>query len=400
MNAPAQGSLELKARILTEGIAATPAALAGLGREHKEQNHGLFGWDFEDHVGRLLPDDFVLSDGTVVQFRGNSASPFRLDVDGDGLGVYEGEDRLDSASLIPRPRFYSASTSDGVSMVKVAQVGGEDCFFVCYQNYCSHFSKGQQCLFCNLVSTKETYDSVLGKKEVAQIGEVAAAAFSEGNCKHILLTGGCFSAGKEVGLVSDIVGSIGRALKVDTVPGTILPSPTTDPDRIRAYRDSGIGAIGYSMEIWDEAMFRAICPGKSASTSHSQFVSAIGEAVRVFGPGNVYGVLVLGLEARHTFLEGVRALTDLGANVVPFVWSPNPGSQLEGHRAPGWRWYADVMQEAAEVVADVRGAGRHGEPLLPLRRQLAAPRRPAAAGHRLRPPAGSTCLLLAAAPTP
>lgn len=351
LKAPTQRSLELKARILTEGITATPEALAGLGREYKEQNHGLFGWDFEDHVGRLLPDDFVLSDGTVVQFRGNSASPFRLDADWDGLGVYEGEARLDAASLIPRPRFYSASTTDGVPMVKIAQIGGEDCFFVCYQNYCSHFSKGQQCLFCNLVSTKETYDSVLGKKEVAQIGEVAAAAFAEGQCEHILLTGGCFSARKEVGLVSDIVGSIARSLGVDRVPGTILPSPAVDPDRIRAYRDSGIGAIGYSMEIWDEAMFRAICPGKSASTSHAQFASAIGEAVKIFGPGNVYGVFVLGLEPRHTFLEGVRTLADLGANVVPFVWSPNPGSMLEGHRAPSWRWYVEVMQEAAEIVA-------------------------------------------------
>ncbi len=362
MSMPSERSIALKAQILTEGIAATPRALAGLGVAYKEQNHGLFGWDFEDHVGRLLPDDFVLSDGTVVQFRGNSASPFRLDLDGDGLALYRGEERLDFASLIERPRYYQATTSDGVPMVKVAQIGGEDCFFVCYQNYCSHFSRGQQCLFCNLVSTKQTYDSVLTRKEVAQIAEVAAAAFAEGMCNHILLTGGCFSPRKEVEMVAAIVGAIRAALKVDTVPGTILPSPATNPDHIRAYRDAGIGAIGYSMEIWDEALFRAICPGKSGSTSHGEFVAAIGEAVRVFGPGNVYGVFVLGLEPSDTFLEGVRALTGLGANVVPFVWSPNPGSRLYGHRAPSWQWYVDVMQAAAEVVASSgvpSGAANH-----------------------------------------
>jgi len=37
---------------------------------------------------------------------------------------------------------------------------------------------------------------------------------------------------------------------------------------------------------------------------------------------------------------------------VPFVWSPNPGSKLEGHRAPTGQWYTDVALEAAEIVRD------------------------------------------------
>jgi hypothetical protein len=46
-----------------------PEALTGLGHDFKEQNHRLFGWDFEDHTDIDLPDDFTLPDGTVVQFR-------------------------------------------------------------------------------------------------------------------------------------------------------------------------------------------------------------------------------------------------------------------------------------------------------------------------------------------
>lgn len=347
-------TLALKAKLLTEGIAATPSALAGLGIDYKEQNHGLFGWDFEDHVGRLLPDDFVLPDGAVVQFRGNSSSPYRLDVCDGGLALFEGENPVGSVSLIPRPSFYAAATSDGVPMVKVAQIGGEDCLFVCYQNYCSHFANGQQCLFCNLVATKRTYDSVLTHKQVAQIAEVASVAFGERICNHILLTGGCFGRQKEVTTVVEIVSAVRAALKVDTVPGTILPSPATNPDHLRAYREAGIAAIGYSMEIWDEALYHAICPGKASSTSHSDFLAAIKAAVGIFGPGNVYGVFVLGLEPRDTFLDGVRTLTALGANVVPFVWSPNPGSRLDGHRAPSWKWYVELMDEAAEIVANSR----------------------------------------------
>ena len=345
-------TMALKAALLTEGINATAEALDGLGTEFKEQNHGLFGWDFVNHKNLHLPDDFVLADGTVVQFRYNPASPYSMELR-DGVRVIaNGEDAVTQASLIPRPQFYDAVTEGGATMRQIAQVGGEDCFFVCYQNYCAHFSRHEECTFCNLVATKKTYDSVLSRKEIAAIGEVAAAAFAEGMCNHILLTGGCFNHEKEVALVASIVDRIRDSLGTDTVPGTILPSATTEDGDLRRYRDTGIGAIGYSMEIWDEPLFRAICPGKSRTTSHDEFVAAIKRAVGVFGDGNVYAVLVMGLEPRQTFIEGVRALSDIGANIVPFVWSPNPGSKLEGHRAPTGQWFTDVALEAAEIVRD------------------------------------------------
>jgi len=344
--------IRLKAELLVEGINPTAEALHGLGAEFKEQNHGLFGWDFVNHVGTHLPDDFVLTGGTVVQFRYNPSSSYTMELR-DGVRVIaRGDEVLDTATLIRRPRFYDATTESGAVMRRIAQVGGEDCFFVCYQNYCAHFAGNKECAFCNLVPTKKTYHSVLSKKEVRDIGEVAAAAFAEGMCNHILLTGGCFSHQKEIALVASIVESIREALGTDTVPGTILPSATTGEDDLKRYRDTGIGAIGYSMEIWDEAMYRAICPGKSKSTSHDEFFAAIERAVRIFGAGSVYGVLVMGLEPRDSFLEGVKALSGIGANVVPFVWSPNPGSRLEGHRAPTGQWYTEAITEAADIVHD------------------------------------------------
>ena len=68
--------LELKAELLINGVKATDQALQELGTNYKEQNHGLFGWDFEDHPNITLPDDFILPDGTLVQFRRNSHSPY------------------------------------------------------------------------------------------------------------------------------------------------------------------------------------------------------------------------------------------------------------------------------------------------------------------------------------
>ncbi len=116
------------------------------------------------------------------------------------------------------------------------------------------------------------------------------------------------------------------------------------------------------MEIWDEALYRAVCPGKAGGTSHTEFLRSIENAVEVFGEGNVYGVFVMGLEPKDTFLDGVKTLTGMGVNIVPFVWSPNPGSRLAGHRAPSRRWYAEVIREAAALVLEgdgPAGTGNH-----------------------------------------
>jgi len=57
----ANDMIELKASLLVEGIKATKEALLGIGSDYKEQNHGLFGWDMEDHAAEIVLGDKVAS---------------------------------------------------------------------------------------------------------------------------------------------------------------------------------------------------------------------------------------------------------------------------------------------------------------------------------------------------
>jgi hypothetical protein len=343
--------LLLKATLLTEGVQTEPDALRDVGTLYKEQNHGLFGWDFENHVELKTPDDFFLEDGTVVQFRLNRKSPYVIRVQGDHLALVLNGQELSTVRWIKRPAYYDKKTSKGNEMIRIGQVGGADNLFFCYQNYCSHFAKNQQCAFCNLVSTSKVYGSVLRKKDFQEIGEVAQAAWAEGSVRHVNITGGCFNHEAEIRVITDLLTAIREHTGFDRVPGVLLPSPAKG-DAIRSYYDAGITALGYSLEIWNDAYYQAICPGKAATTTHAEFVRLLGDAVKVFGAGNVYAMLVMGLEPRETFLEGVRTITSLGANVQPYVWAANPGSKLSGHRAPFPEWYEDTILEAAQIVVD------------------------------------------------
>ncbi len=348
-----ENNLFLKAALLTEGIRADSESLRDVGTEFKEQNHGLFGWDIENHIDLKVPDDFSLPDGTIVQFRLNSKSPYHVKTLEGRFILHFNDSELCEVNWIERPAYYNAKTTRGNDMIKIGQIGGKDSMFFCYQNYCSYFSGNKQCAFCNLVSTSKVYESVMKKKNLGEIGEVTQAAWSEGAVNHVNITGGCFSPKQEVAVVSELLKSIREHTGLDKVPGVLLPSPAKG-DAIVQYHETGIGALGYSMEIWDEQTYKAICPGKSEFTSHDEFVRSIEKAVKVFGEGNVYGVFVMGLEPKETFLDGVRTLSGIGANVVPFVWSPNPGSKLAGHRAPFAEWYVETILEAAEIVYENR----------------------------------------------
>jgi hypothetical protein len=341
--------LLLKASLLTEGLRASRESLRGVGSLYKEQNHGLFGWDFENHVDVKYPDDFLLPDGTVVQFRLNSRSPYHVESIDGKLAIYFNDRELTDVSWIQRPSYYDMKTSAGNDMIKIGQVGGKDNMFFCYQNYCSHFAKNQQCAFCNLVSTSKTYGSVLRRKGLDDIGEVASAAWKEGAVRHVDITGGCSSPKIEVKVVSELLESIRRHTGFDTIPGVLLPSPAKG-EAIDRYHEAGIAALGYSMEIWDEKYYKAICPGKAESTSHGEFIESVKKAVKVFGEGNVFVMFVMGLEPKETFLEGIRELSSLGVNFAPYIWAPNPGSKLWGHRAPFAEWYAETTLEAADIV--------------------------------------------------
>lgn len=80
--------LLLKAALLTEGVQADKESLRDVGTKYKEQNHGLFGWDFENHVNVKLPDDFCLPNGTIVQFRLNSKSPYHVKTDAHQIKLF------------------------------------------------------------------------------------------------------------------------------------------------------------------------------------------------------------------------------------------------------------------------------------------------------------------------
>jgi hypothetical protein len=352
-------AIELKAELLVNGVALDDSALKGVGTKYKEQIHWLFEWDFERHDTGKIPDDFELPDGTIVQFRKYSKSPFTIKADNDSLTLLNEGNFITEVKWIPRPEYYSKKTDDGTVMSQVAQIRGTDCLSVCYMNFCGFFKTDDQCRFCNIVPTKmEKKGDVISHKYVEQIGQTAEAAFKD-VAKHVVLTGGWLPDGKEIKQCVETINVIKKYTGSNNVPGCAITSaPSTE--EIHELHDSGISLLAFDLEIWDPKLFEEICPGKSKVVGREKWIAALKQAAEIHGQGKVAAGFVTGLEPKESFLEGAQYLAGNGVVPINFVWSPGPGSAYEGQRPPSAQWYLDLTTKLVDIWEDY-GLGSYEE---------------------------------------
>ncbi|WP_444455408.1 radical SAM protein [Rhodobacter capsulatus] len=345
--------LALKARLNTDGVSISPEALAHIapGIKTQEQVHTLFEMDFVVHEDEQ-PSYFRLDHGLVVPFRYNPEARDRIELDGTRTVVVRDGHQLAEAFFPDRPAFYGKKTSDGVAMSTIATLGSERQFFVAYSNECSYKAKGEDCLFCNINFTKDTYGEKTGIfwKTAKQIGETYAEAHRAGLVDHVNITGGVIPERRELEYYLDVADALRKYAGVEDFNGTAVVAAPIDLRNLDRFKEAGYRTVGLNLEFWDKGIYNAICPGKARdSGGWDHWLKAIEYSVGVFGHGNVRSNFVGGIEPKKSLLAGIQYLADKGAVGTASIWCPNPGSDLEGHRAPEPEWYLDLGHKIAAI---------------------------------------------------
>jgi hypothetical protein len=343
--------LALKAELINEGVAITQEALDLIqpGVIAQEQVHSLFEMDFDTHDFEL-PSGYDLPNGLSVGFRWNKRSNNVITADGGRTilvtdGLAHGEVKFHR-----RPGWYGKKTSDGQDMSTVGVLYRNRALFVAYSNECSYKVKGEDCLFCNINSTKDTYGEKRGIfwKTAGQIGETAAAAYKEGLIDHLTISGGVIPERRELDYYLDVAEAIQEHTGLQDFNGTAVVAAPLDLRHIDRFKEAGYRTTAMNIELWDKNMYDTICPGKSrGGGGWEHWVKALNYAVGVFGRGNVRSNMVAGIEPKKKTVEGIHIMTEAGIVATATIWCPNPGSELEGHRAPESGWYLDLAHTIA-----------------------------------------------------
>jgi len=275
--------------------------------------------------------------------------------------------RLFPVEYESRPKFYDLNTSDGTPMRFLAQHRLGDELMVTYNTYCHTLKCGGQCKFCSLNAGSPIIPKRNGFfiQTPEQIAEVAEAAYTEGVARRLELTGGILPKRAEVDFIIDTGKAVCARLGTKSIPGghAILAAPA-DLSQIDALKEAGWEYVFFNLEVWNEHLFRGLCPGKEELVGREHWLKALDYAVEVFGPRNVRSILIAGLEPFDSYFEGLQYLTEHGVYADPSPWMPMPGSLMEGQSSPTAAWHINLLVKTLDywesVGWDLREVAKDG----------------------------------------
>jgi radical SAM protein (TIGR04043 family) len=275
-------------------------------------------------------------------------SPYSLRGEDDGgWAIYGGTQRLATASLAPRPKYYDLTTADGVPYWQIALMHLDSMASTVLQT-CAYWGNSDQCTFCG-IGVSLAAGRTIAKKTPAMLAEVAVAARDlDGAVDATLTTGSTATPDRGALYVAKCAEAVKSA---SGLPVQVQFEPPSDLSVIDRVADLGADSVGIHVETFDPEVLARVAPGKARWGIEAYF-AAWERAVAAFGPGQVSTYVILGMgEDPRVTIEGCKRAIDLG--VYPFVvpLRPVPGSLMADLRPPSPEQMDEVYREVAPYLA-------------------------------------------------
>ncbi len=357
----------LKLSMVRYGVALSAGALAQLqGSTYSFGKVEPFGISFEGRAPtHAMPGPMLLRDGSFVyvNYGERFDHPYQVEYQ-EEHGVFllkEGEKTIEEVDFVPRPAFFGKMTSRGTPMEALADVRAQKLILTAFQN-CRLWEGGDQCHFCAFF----TGDNSLGEVDCQDVYEtVREAIWEPGRFSEIYLSGGTDFSGEppfatEVERYIRVLQAIGRNFSGRFPSQLMAPAYPKEMLR-RIYEQTGVTSYCPNIEVWDEAIFRELCPGKERWVGHKEWIRRTLDAVEIFGKGQVCTQVVGGVElaARNGFTNVEEALASNfqaceffarhGVSYLSVLWHPHKASHLGFRPMPPLDYYIRLAKGLHEI---------------------------------------------------
>lgn len=366
------GATFLKANLLTDGISLDPSIALNT---NKNMVAGLY-----QHSGESLtfkpPQEIILGDlrdessqldgSFMVNVRANKNSKYTLNYSGgDGFVLGTGEGGSIKVSVPDKPPFYDTPIGD-VAISQVVQKLGADGLGLVPSNYCSYFSIGDYCRFCEIVPNYKTARVFpKSKKPLDQMqGAIREAIKSDESLQYLFITTGNDPTYDEtydeyVALLSPLKDELkDRGI---TTFGVLMPPDNFD--NIERVHDAGLDSITFNLEVWNRNLAEWMTPGK-VKYGRDKMLQALDKAVDVFGKGFALTNLVYGIQSyepgnanwnfdpdreKEVLIEAIDELLFLGVLPTHTVYHTSGVNPIGKIKLDGPKMFNYHMEYAAKV---------------------------------------------------
>lgn len=300
-----------------------------------------------------IPYMMETPDGTMMRVLGNGRSPWH--VEGSRRAGYtlidDGTARSFPIEFLSAFTWMSATTSDGFPLARTGVSNHGDMLVINVAPGCEYFlhkhdGASMRCIFCSYGAPDERtahLGQVPGQIEIpertlARMLEGVDAITAETEIRHIYLVGGSLTDGR---LEGERFLQLARAVRShvgDRFP-IALGSGALPDETIRIFSSEQlVDSVCFNLEIWSQALFAKVCPGKERYVGYEPWIHALETAVGIWGPGRVYSAMVAGIELEPEFglsweeaarieLEGAEDLCSRGIIPIYSLHWPTGGRQ-------------------------------------------------------------------------
>lgn len=327
---------------------------------------------------RVAPSSLLLRDGTsiITHFTFstskktlNSREPYTVDVV-DGKTVLVDDDQVvDEIIYWEKPKFYDKKTSFGTPMSEVVDARPQR-FSLAVSKYC-HFwdTPGGGCKYCGIGAAGAKYKGCANEQvNCEEIKEVMQEIIKEkGRFTGVVLTGGSILSGDELcddelQAYINALQAIGKAFKTKKFPSQVNSTALSERQLIRLYEETGLTSYTTDLEVFNEDIYKWVCPGKAAHISFDEWKNRLYKAVGIFGKGQVNTGIVSGVELAKPYgfkteeealkadFEMAEELASHGVGLKHDVWNVVPNSIFFKQTTPSLDYYVRLTKGFYEIM--------------------------------------------------
>jgi hypothetical protein len=355
------GSPALKVQVMCEGIRYTES----LGRAAGHSMPNYYPYRFKpgehDPTGKgtaTIPYLINTKDGTEIRILGSGDSPWHVEGDREH-GYRLVDDRSGRTVPIvfePLHPWMTQKTVDGLPFPQAGVTTHGDMLVINVAPGCEYFlhkrdGVSMRCTFCAYGAPDER-TAHLGQKAgqveippptLERMREALDAVINQAEIRHIYLVGGSLTDGRNEGERFLQLARFVKEVNTRRIPVTLGSGAIPDDLIAQFHAEHLVQHVCFNLEMWSEALFAKVCPGKNRFVGYHRWIEALETAVRYWGRGNVYSAMVAGIElepehgleweeAASIALQGAEDLCSRG--IIPIyslVWPVGGRDRTDYH---------------------------------------------------------------------
>ena len=356
------------------GVFYTDAALARVNPAiHQINKPGFVVTVTGLHEDHGIPTSLLLRDGTsiIVSETSNQTQrdPYTVDVVDGKTVLIDEDDIIEEVEYWEKPQFFDKTTSRGTPMNQVLGARPQR-YSVYMSNYC-HFwtTPGHGCKYCGIGTKGAKFKNADGERFHPQdLRETMREMIREkGRFTGVILTGGSILSGAEP-FDDELEGYItalkimGEIFETRRFPSQVNSTALTRKQLERLHNETGLSSYTSDLEVFDEEIFKWICPGKAAHIPYAEYKHRLYDAVEIFGKGQVNTGIVSGVElatphghkseeeALRKNFEQAEELTSHGVGLKHDVWRVVPGSIFFNQATPSLDYYVRLTRGFYQIM--------------------------------------------------